>query len=79
MTDEDREVLRASLLAERAAGVEHPLIAIDVDVDGDGICDSFGLDDDDQLVVVPGVAIGATTYEADEDVAVIDLSAYEVR
>jgi hypothetical protein len=65
MTAEDREVLRSALLAEREAGVAQPLIAMDVDVDGDGICDSFGLDDEDRLIVVHGVALEATTYKAE--------------
>lgn len=62
LTDEDREVMRAALLAERASGVAHPLIPADVDLDGDGTCDSFGLDENDEVVVVPGVPIADTVF-----------------
>ena len=67
LTDEDREVIRAALLAERAAGVAVPLLPADVDVDGDGIVDSFGLDENDEVVVVSGVALEHTVYVSEGD------------
>jgi len=67
MTDEDREVIRGILLAHRAAGAENPLLPADVDVDGDGIVDSFGLDADDNVIVVPGRSIEDTVYVSEGD------------
>ncbi len=67
LTDEDRAVVRAALLAEREAGVAVPLLPIDVDVDGDGIVDSFGLDENDEVVVVSGVALEHTVYVSEGD------------
>lgn len=67
LTDEDRAVIRASLLAEREAGMPVPLLPMDVDVDGDGIVDSFGLDENDEVVVVSGVALEHTLYVSEGD------------
>jgi len=73
LTDEDREAMRAALLAERAAGVAVPLIPADVDVDGDGIVDSFGLDENDEVIVVSGVALEHTVYVSEGDDAIAHL------
>lgn len=54
--------MRAALLAERRRGVARPLIPADVDLDGDGVCDSFGLDENDEVVIVSGVPLEETTY-----------------
>lgn len=54
-----------SVLKEvRARGVIVPLLPMDVDVDGDGVCDAFGLDENDNLVIVSGVDLDLTLYEA---------------
>lgn len=65
LTDEDRAVIRAALLAERERGVAVPLLPADVDLDGDGTADAFGLDENDEVVVVSGVALEHTMFEAD--------------
>ena len=67
LTDEDREVIGAALLAEREAGVAAPLLPADVDVNGDGTVDSFGLDENDEVVVVSGVALEHTLYVSEGD------------
>lgn len=65
LSPEDRENLRTSLRAWQAEGVKRPLIPMDVDLDGDGIADSWGLDSFGELVVVSGVDLGETVYESD--------------
>ena len=55
------------LLDRRAAGEENPLLAIDVDLNGDGITDAFGLDENDEPVVVLGAALEDTSYESEGD------------
>ena len=70
LSDEDRAVIRAALLAERESGVAVPLLPADVDVNGDGIVDSFGLDENDEVVVVSGVALEHTLYVSDGDDAI---------
>lgn len=65
LTDEDRETIRRSLLDRRAEGVKNPLLPLDFDADGDGICDAFGLNTFDALVLVSGVNIADTLMESD--------------
>ena len=48
----------------RNEGVLDPRIPLDVDIDGDGIVDALGLDADGELVLIPGVALTETVYEA---------------
>lgn len=67
LTDEDREAVRQILIAERACGNTRPLLPADVDIDGDGICDAYGLDEHDEVVVVSGVDLAATVYVSDGD------------
>lgn len=67
LTDDDREAIRGILLAERERGVDRPLLPADVDLDGDGVVDAFGLDQDDQVIVVSGVDLTETVYESDGD------------
>lgn len=64
LSDEDRDEIREVLLAQRAAGVECPLLPADVDIDGDGVADCFGLDDLDQVVILPAVPLEDTLYES---------------
>jgi hypothetical protein len=64
LTRKDRKAIRAMLLAERANGVAVPLLPADVDMDGDGIVDSFGLDEHDEVVIVSGVALEHTLFES---------------
>lgn len=67
MTDEDREVIRDILRARRNAGEANPLLPADVDVDGDGIADGFGLDEDGEVITVLGVPLEETMYASDGD------------
>lgn len=64
LTPEDREAIRSILQAERDAGNPLPLLPADVDLDGDEICDAFGLDAFGQVCVVPGVRLAGTLYES---------------
>lgn len=61
---EDYHALRNALLEWRDAGEPNPVIPHDVDLDGDGVVDGFGLDENDDLVYVKGVALGDTVSES---------------
>ena len=67
MPDEDRAAIRDALLAWKADGVAAPLIPLNVDLDGDGVFDTLGLDENDELVLVSGVALSATVYQSTGD------------
>ncbi|AWN03248.1 hypothetical protein PBI_CAMILLE_1 [Microbacterium phage Camille] len=67
VTQEDVSVIRDILLREKAEGNPNPLLPADVDLDGDGTADSFGLDVNDQVIVVPGVRLENTLYESEGD------------
>lgn len=67
LTRRDRNAVRKILRAERAAGVPVPLLPLDVDIDGDGICDAFGLDENDQVVIVSGITLEHTVYVSEGD------------
>ncbi|QLF84358.1 endolysin [Microbacterium phage Karate] len=62
---EDREIITSALRQWAEEGVERPLIPMDVDVDGDGIVDAWGLDAFGNLIVVSGVNLGDTVYVSD--------------
>lgn len=64
MSDDDRAEIREVLLAQRAAGCACPMLPADVDIDGDGIADCFGLDDLDEVVILSGVPLAESLYEA---------------
>ena len=64
---EDRDAIKAVLLMYRASGDPNPLLPADVDLDGDGIVDSFGLDLNDEVIVVRGAEIKNTVYVSDGD------------
>lgn len=64
MSDEEKAAIVASLEAWQADGVAHPLIPMNVDVDGDGIADSFGLDDNGDLIIVTSAPLKSTVYES---------------
>lgn len=61
---EDLEVIKSILIQYKQEGNTNPLLPMDVDVNGDGIVDSFGLDADDNVIVVPGVKLEDTVYES---------------
>lgn len=55
--DESREAIRTALLGWKADGVANPIIPVYSDLDGDGVPDFYGIDDNDQLVQVSGVTV----------------------
>lgn len=61
----DQAQLKACLLQWKASGQQNPIIPTDVDVDGDGIVDGYGLGPFGDLVYVTGAQLKDTTYEAD--------------
>lgn len=63
LDEETAAVLRDALLAWRAEGVADPTIPID-DVTGDGIADAWALDENDDVVLRPGVAYADTVAES---------------
>lgn len=68
-TNEDLDVIRGILINERSKGILVPLLPMDVDLNNDGIVDAFGLDENDNVIVVPGVDLEHTVYESQgEDV-----------
>lgn len=56
--------IRAALLAWREDGVANPTIPVYKDEDGDGVADFYGLDDNDNLVLVSGITIADTVAES---------------
>lgn len=67
MTEADKAQVKEILLAEKQAGNDNPMLPMNVDLDGDGIADAIGLNENGELVVIPGVAIEETVYESDGD------------
>ena len=67
LTPEDEAAVKAILLQWREAGNENPLLPADVDLDGDGTHDSFGLDENGNVIVVSGVTLSDTVYVSDGD------------
>lgn len=67
LTVEDRDAIKQVLLMYRAGGEANPLLPADVDLDGDGIVDSFGLDENDEVIVVRGKKLEETVYVSDGD------------
>jgi hypothetical protein len=66
LSDEEKDVLRGSLLGWRfEGGVKHPLIPLGIDVTGDGLSDAFGLDENDELILVTDVPVSATVSVSD--------------
>lgn len=64
LTEEDRVFITGFLRQQKAEGNPNPLLAEDVDLDGDGITDAFGLDENGELVFVSGASLADTTYES---------------
>lgn len=67
LTPEDEVAVKAILIQWREAGNPNPLLPADVDLDGDGVHDSFGLDENDNVIVVSGVKLEDTVYRSDGD------------
>lgn len=64
-TDEDAAAIKTILLQWKSEGNPNPLLPADVDIDGDGIVDSFGLDENDNVIVVSGTKLEDTVYVAE--------------
>lgn len=67
LTVEDRDAIKSILVMYRDEGDPNPLLPADVDLDGDGLVDSFGLDENDEVVVVRGRELKETVYVAEGD------------
>jgi len=67
LPEADRLQIHESLTAWRESGVEDPLLPLDVDLDGDGIADAFGLDAKGNLELRPGQPIKDTVYVSEGD------------
>lgn len=65
LSREDQVQLLACLKQWQAEGQDNPIIPCDVDVDGDGTADGYGLSTFGELVYVSGVKLGHTVYESD--------------
>lgn len=65
LTREDYNAIRDVLLAYRKEGVVKPLLPTDVDLDGDGTVDSYGLNENDELIFVTGIPLEETVYVSD--------------
>lgn len=66
-SDEDLIAIKSILLQWKSEGIPNPLLPADVDIDGDGIVDSFGLDVDENVIVVPGAKLEDTVFESTGD------------
>ncbi|QWY84467.1 hypothetical protein SEA_QUADZERO_22 [Microbacterium phage QuadZero] len=62
---EDQVQLLACLKQWKAEGQVNPMIPCDIDADGDGTTDAFGLGPFGDLVFVTQVPVKNTVYEAD--------------
>jgi hypothetical protein len=67
LSREDYQAIRGILLGYRDTGVERPLLPSDVDIDGDGTADCYGLDEHDGLVYIAAVHLDETVYVSDGD------------
>ena len=66
-TEEDVSAIRDILLQWKREGNPNPLLPSDVDIDGDGVADSFGLDENDQVILVRNVPLEETVYVSEGD------------
>lgn len=64
---EDLIAIKEILHAWRAEGTVNPLLPLDVDIDGDGIVDAYGLDANGEVVLVSGAKLEETVYVSDDD------------
>lgn len=64
---EDHDFIKSLLLAQREKGNENPLLPMDVDVDGDGVADSYGLDESGEVIVVRGTKLEDTLFVNPDD------------
>lgn len=67
LSPEDLEAIKQILTSYKLDGVENPLLPTDVDIDGDGIADAFGLDSNGNVILVTAVSLADTVYVADDE------------
>ena len=64
---EDLVAIKGILEAYKAEGNPNPLLPLNVDIDGDGIVDAYGLDESGEVILVPGNKLEDTVYVSDGD------------
>lgn len=64
---EDLVAIRQILLGYKAEGNPNPLLPLNVDLDGDGKTDAYGLDAEDNVILVSGAPLEETVYVSDGD------------
>ena len=75
MPPEDLAQIKEILESWRAEGNDNPMLAMNVDFDGDGTADAIGLDENGDLVIINSVDVEETVYESEgDDVAGPDAS-----
>lgn len=67
LTREDVEAIKSILLQWRSEGKTNPLLPMDVDINGDGLVDSFGLDENGEVTLVLSTPLEETVYVSDGD------------
>lgn len=67
VTDKDRAEIRNILTQWRDGGNSNPLLPMEVDVDGDGMPDSWGLDENGEVIIVSSTPLHFTVYRSDGD------------
>ena len=70
LSREDYAATRDALLTWRREGVQNPLIPSDVDINGDGIVDAYGLNELDEVIFVSGIELTNTVYLSEGDDAI---------
>ena len=63
----DLVTIKMILEGYKSEGIENPLLPMNVDIDGDGIADAYGLDDNGEVCIVSGVDLKDTVYVSDGD------------
>ena len=66
LSREDYQAIRSILIGYRESGIARPLLPSDVDIDGDGTADCFGLDENDELAYATS-ALSETVYVSEGD------------
>ena len=67
LSREDYQAIRGILRGYREDGVTDPLLPMDVDINGDGLCDAYALGEDDELVYRLSAKLEDTVYVSDGD------------
>ena len=63
----DLVTIKMILEGYKSEGVENPLLPMNVDIDGDGIADAYGLDEHGEVCIVSGVNLTDTVYVSNGD------------